>query len=134
MSDDAGVARALWGAVKGIFLIAWYGPQYIYHGIRWLLGKKRAYFPTAFNLPYETRFEHMLIVGGSGWGKTQLLQQFIAADIPKVMAGRRSAIVIDSKGEMIKKIPPLDHEKADRLVYIAPTDTKSPPFLNLFDI
>ena len=55
-------------------------------------------------LPLSARFEHTHIVGGSGHGKTQLLQQLILYDLERVSKGEASLIVIDSQGDMLGKI------------------------------
>ena len=88
------------------------------------------------SIPVDTRFEHMHIVGGSGHGKTQLLQQLILADLHKVREGKRSVIVIDSQGDLIRKIQNLAilEEISDRVVIIDPREIATPPALNFFDL
>jgi Type IV secretion-system coupling protein DNA-binding domain len=87
-------------------------------------------------IPLASRFEHMHIVGGSGHGKTQLLQNFILHDINKLREGGRSVIVIDSQGDLIRQIQQLAilEEISDRVVIIDPHEINAPPALNLFDI
>jgi hypothetical protein len=91
-------------------------------------------------IPEQSRFEHCHIVGGTGHGKTQLLQHLISQDIEKAQTEKRSIVVIDSQGEMIEKIRRLsvfDHEGgalAKRLVVIDPYEVEYPPSLNLFSI
>ena len=92
-------------------------------------------------IPEQSRFEHCHIVGGTGHGKTQLLQHLISQDIEKAQTEKRSVVVIDSQGEMIEKIRRLsvfDHEEdgalAKRLVVIDPYEVEYPPSLNLFSI
>ena len=46
--------------------------------------------PVPFDVPDEVRFEHCHIVGGTGHGKTQLMQRMIHADL--VAAQRRPAV------------------------------------------
>ena len=91
--------------------------------------------PLPVSIPLETRFEHMHIVGGSGHGKTQLLQSFILHDLDKLREGNRSVIVIDSQGDLIRNIQNLAllEEISDRLVIIDPRGIATPPALNLFD-
>ena len=95
------------------------------------------YFQTSipFSIPFSARFEHMHIVGGSGHGKTQLLQSFILRDIEQLHKGRGSVVVIDSQGDMIRTILGLAElsEMTDRVVLIDPNDIENPPCLNLFD-
>src|SRR3954470_2948695 len=97
----------------------------------------QAYFETAipFVLPLAARFEHCHVVGGSGHGKTQLLQSFIMRDIDRLIAGKGSIIVIDSQGDMIKTILGLAglSSLSDRIILIDPNDIENPPCLNLFD-
>ena len=91
--------------------------------------------PLPFSIPLQARFEHMHVVGGSGHGKTQLLQHHILHDLDQLKAGHGSIIVIDSQGDMLKNILSLRSvgEMADRLVIIDPNDIEYPPALNLFD-
>ena len=56
-----------------------------------------------FGIPFKSRFEHTHIVGGSGHGKTQLLEQMILKDLDKLAEGKGSVIVIDSQGDLIRK-------------------------------
>jgi hypothetical protein len=85
------------------------------------------------SIPHRSRFEHMHIVGGTGHGKTQLLQYLILHDLPHVASGRRSVIVIDSQGGLINEILSLASvgAMAERVVLIDPQ--KYIPALNLFD-
>jgi len=90
--------------------------------------------PVPFVLPEHLRFEHMHIVGGSGHGKTQLLQHLILNDLKR--DDPPSLIVIDSQGDMLKKIQRLDlfaESLADKLVIIDPEDIEHPAALNMFD-
>jgi Type IV secretion-system coupling protein DNA-binding domain len=95
------------------------------------------YFQTAlpFAIPLSARFEHTHIVGGSGHGKTQLLQSLLLRDIEQLVNGRGSIVVIDSQGDMIRTILGLSalSSIADRIVLIDPNDIEYPPCLNLFD-
>jgi hypothetical protein len=93
------------------------------------------------SLPLELRFEHTHIVAGSDHGKTQLLQHMIVThDLAEVAKGQRSLIVMDSQGDLIRKIlhlaefsPKIFGGLSERLIYIDPTDILNPPCLNLFD-
>jgi len=96
--------------------------------------------PVPFRIPDDVRFEHCHIVGGTGHGKTQLMQKMIHADLLAARDDGRSVIVIDSQGDLINKLVRLDlfsPEKedslADRLVVIDPSDVEYPAALNLFD-
>ncbi len=97
--------------------------------------------PIPFAIPTERRFEHCHILGGTGHGKTQLLQLLIRQDLDRVEKGDASVIVIDGQGDLIRTISHLalfDPKKlgglADRLVIIDPNDISFPAALNLFDI
>jgi hypothetical protein len=88
-----------------------------------------------FVIPLKTRFSHMHILGGSGHGKTQTLQNLLLSDLAKVGCGERSVIVIDSQGDLIHNILKLAAvgDILDRVVLIYPRDLRHPPALNLFD-
>lgn len=88
--------------------------------------------PVPFVIPLQSRFEHQWIVGGSGHGKTQLLQHLIIDDLQRDESP--ALIVIDSQGDMLRKIERLAlFEAEDRLVIIDPEDDH-PPALNMFDM
>jgi len=94
--------------------------------------------PLAFN--EQTRFEHTQILGGTGHGKTQFLQKFIAHDLAKAEQEKRSVVVIDSQGDMIQKIAgldcfnPVNGTLRDKLIIIDPTDILFPAAINMFAI
>lgn len=96
--------------------------------------------PVPFRVPDEMRFEHCHIVGGTGHGKTQLLQRLIHDDLVKAAEDGRSVVVIDSQGDLIQKLlrlelfsPEVEGSLADRLVLVDPSDIEHPAALNLFD-
>ncbi len=93
-----------------------------------------------FSVPASIRFEHGHIVGGTGHGKTQLMQRMIYADLVAAQEERRSVVVIDSQGDLIQKLtrlqlfsPDAEDSLAERLVVIDPYDVEFPAALNLFD-
>ncbi|UVO53054.1 type IV secretory system conjugative DNA transfer family protein [Sphingomonas sp. SUN039] len=95
--------------------------------------------PVPFHVSDEARFEHCHIVGGTGHGKTQLMQRMIYADLRKAQSDERSVVVIDSQGDLINKLVRLDlfdplapNSLAERLVLIDPSDVDYPASLNLF--
>jgi hypothetical protein len=94
--------------------------------------------PVPLKLSYEDRFSHMHVVGGSGAGKTQLLQHLILHDLQS--DNPPALVIIDSQTDLINKIShlalfdPDTGPLADRLVYITPRDIKHPPALNIFDV
>ena len=96
--------------------------------------------PVPFEIPQGIRFEHCHIIGGTGHGKTQLLQKMIHADLVAAQYERRSVVVIDSQGDLIKKLSRLELFSpfvggglGERLVLIDPSDVEYPAALNLFD-
>jgi len=94
--------------------------------------------PIPLTLPYETRFGHMHVVGGSGAGKTQLLQNLILHDLKSEEPP--ALVIVDSQTDLIGKLSRLalfDPETGplkNRLVLITPRDTKYPLALNIFDV
>jgi len=96
--------------------------------------------PVPFHIPKASRFEHAHVLGGTGHGKTQLLQRMIHADLVAAQTEKRSVVVIDSQGDMLDRLMRLDlfspehpNSLADRLIVIDPADVAFPPSLNLFD-
>src|SRR5258708_34748478 len=60
--------------------------------------------PLPFAIPFPARFEHTHIVGGTGHGKTQLMQFLINHDLVRAMEDYRSVVVMDSQGDLIGTI------------------------------
>lgn len=96
--------------------------------------------PVPFHVPEEARFEHCHIVGGTGHGKTQLMQRMIHGDLVASQTEKRSVVVIDSQGDLINRLsrlslfsPDTPGSLADRLILIDPADVEFPAALNLFD-
>jgi hypothetical protein len=96
--------------------------------------------PVPFEVSDAARFEHCHILGGTGHGKTQLLQRMIHSDLVAAETSRRSVVVIDSQGDLINKVvrlslfsPEQPDSLHDRLVLIDPADVEFPAALNLFD-
>lgn len=89
---------------------------------------------TPFTIPEKSRFEHTHIVAGSGHGKTQTLQYFIARDLKDVERHDKSVIVIDSQGDLINTILKANTLPPDRIVLIDPEDIGFPVSLNLFSV
>ena len=85
----------------------------------------RLVFP---EIPKAVRLEHMLILGSSGSGKTQLIETLLAQDI----FTPSSVIVFDSQGDLLQEILKVDIPK-DRIVYLDPTDVENPIALSFFD-
>jgi hypothetical protein len=95
------------------------------------------YRPLPFAIPFPARFEHTHIVGGTGHGKTQLMQFLIHHDIVRAKEDGRSIVVIDSQGDLINTISKLgyfsDSALAERFVLVDPNDIEHPVCLNMFD-
>ena len=89
---------------------------------------------TSFAIPEERRFEHTHIVAGSGHGKTQTLQYFIAKDLEDVARGDKSVVVIDSQGDLINNILKAKTLPPEQIVLIDPEDIAFPVSLNLFSV
>lgn len=89
---------------------------------------------TPFEIPEISRFEHMHIVAGSGHGKTQTLQYFIAKDLADVARGDKSVVVIDSQGDLINTILKARTLPPEQIVLIDPEDIEFPVSLNLFSV
>ena len=94
----------------------------------------------AFTIPEESRFEHCHIIGGTGHGKTQMLQQLVLHDLNSAQTETASIVVIDSQGDLIRKLstlklfdPSAPGSLAGRFLLIDPSDIDHPPALNLFD-
>jgi hypothetical protein len=89
---------------------------------------------TPFEIPEAARFEHVHIVAGSGHGKTQTMQYFIARDLGDIIRGDKSVVVIDSQGDLIQTILAAKHLPPERIVLIDPEDIAFPVALNLFSV
>jgi hypothetical protein len=78
----------------------------------------------------EDRRRHMYIIGKTGTGKSQLLEEMIVQDI---RAGKGVAVV-DPHGDLIdgvlSRIPP---ERAEDVIYFDPSDTARPMGLNMLE-
>lgn len=74
----------------------------------------------------KNRDQHTHILGGSGHGKTQLIQYMISRDLEEDC----TIVVIDNQGQMIPKLAELDIS-IDDVTYISPSNDLG---INLFDI
>lgn len=94
--------------------------------------------PVPLKFDYETRFSHVHVIGGSGAGKTQLLQNLILHDLESEEPP--ALIIVDSQRDLINKLShleifspttgTLDH----KLTIISPRDIDAPPAINIFDL
>ncbi|HWA92085.1 MAG TPA: hypothetical protein VG889_18745 [Rhizomicrobium sp.] len=94
--------------------------------------------PVPLRLTHEDRFSHMHIVGGSGAGKTQLLQNLILHDLRS--PDPPALVIVDSQTDLIGKLSrlalldPDTGPLAGRLLLITPRDIAHPPAINIFDV
>ncbi|HQU07599.1 MAG TPA: type IV secretion system DNA-binding domain-containing protein [Candidatus Paceibacterota bacterium] len=79
--------------------------------------------PLPFAIPAPVRLEHMHILGGTGHGKTQLIQYLLTRE-------QGGFCVIDSQGDMIEKIA----RRFPDVILLDPTDVAHPLALNMFDM
>ncbi len=86
--------------------------------------------PVPLKLTYEDRFNHMHVVGGTGAGKTTLIENLILHDLKS--DDPPSMVLIDPHGDLIKKLIHADIGITERLILIDPRDVKHPPALNIF--
>lgn len=95
--------------------------------------------PLGTDIPLSVRNEHHWVVAGSGAGKTNALQYFIARDLERAVRGECSIVVIDSQHQLIDKLwnlklfapgQPLD----DKLCLLDAADVEYPIAVNLFDM
>ena len=86
--------------------------------------------PVPFTVPRDLYTEHTAIFAPSGHGKTQLLQtiiyEFLNEPDPPAM------FIVDSQGDMLRKLEALDFPHRDRLVILDP-EADPPPQLNFLD-
>jgi len=102
----------------------------------------RAFFKTELpvSVNEQARYEHSHILAGTGHGKTQFIQKWLLHDLEKVTTEKRSIVVIDSQGDLIRKIAQLDYfhpetgALKDKLIIIDPTDVLYPPAINMFAV
>ena len=91
--------------------------------------------PLPVKISDKVRMEHMLITGGAGHGKSQLLQHMIARDLDRPKGGEVGMVVIDSQGDLINRIQRLERfADRDRLLLVDASDVEYPVALNVFDL
>ncbi|MDP3074748.1 type IV secretion system DNA-binding domain-containing protein [Bradyrhizobium sp.] len=90
----------------------------------------------SITIPDKTRFEHTHILGGTGSGKTTLMQRDFIADIRR--ENPPGLIVIEPKGMMCERLAKLEvfdpgtGRLEDRIIILDATDLDGLPALNLF--
>jgi hypothetical protein len=82
-----------------------------------------------FDIPLDARIAHTDICAGTGHGKTQLVQSFIADILP-----RYGFLVMDSQGALIAKILELKPLLQRDVIYINPEDKEYIPGITFFGV
>lgn len=80
-------------------------------------------FPYSF--PEALRFEHLMAVGGTGWGKTWLLKHLISKD-------KHGIIVMDSQGVLIRELTRIKWDR--EVILVDPSDVDWPVAFSLFSV
>ncbi len=86
--------------------------------------------PIPLKLTFEDRFNHMHIVGGTGAGKTTLIENLIRHDLSQ--PNPPSIILIDPHSDLVRKLMASDLGRD--VILIDPRDTQYPPALNVFAV
>ena len=86
-----------------------------------------------FEIPDQIRFEHAVVFGGAGAGKTQFLSRLLMSDLHK--PDPPAVVIIDPHGDFLKEVQRLSlfasgQPLADRLVILDPEQYS--PALNMF--
>lgn len=88
--------------------------------------------PVPLKLTHRVRFDHWHVVGGTGAGKTTLIEHLILHDIAS--EERPSLVLIEPHGDLTRKLVQADLGLGDRLILIDPRDTEYPVALNPFAV
>lgn len=80
------------------------------------------------SIPHELRNQHHMIIGGSGHGKTQCLQQMLLNDLEEDAC----VIVMDSQGGMLERL--LHVVSWDRIMYLDGGNVRQPLALAAFEV
>lgn len=108
---------------------------------RYLAGTHFQHFfktPVPLRFTSDIRMNHMHILGGTGAGKTTLIENLVKFDLDQ--KNPPGMVIIDGEGDLIRKISRMkcfhpEHGKwRDRIVLINPKDIRNPPALNVFDL
>lgn len=79
---------------------------------------------------HEDRFNHMHVLGGTGAGKTTLIEHLILHDLQ--VDDPPSLVLIDPHSDLVRRLVRADLGIEERLIVIDPRDTQHPPALNIF--
>lgn len=94
--------------------------------------------PVPLKFDHETRYNHVHVIGGSGAGKTQLLQNLILHDLQSEEPP--ALVIVDSQSDLIGKISRMElfnpdgGKLAGKLTLITPREINDPPAINIFDV
>lgn len=86
--------------------------------------------PVPLRLTHEDRFSHTHVVGGSGAGKTSLIERLILHDLQS--DDPPTIVIIDPHSDLIRRLLHADLGIEDRIILIDPRDIDHPPALNIF--
>ena len=86
--------------------------------------------PVPLKLTQEDRFSHTHIIGGTGSGKTTLIENLILHDIRS--DDPPSIVLIDPHSDLVRKLFRADLGIEDRVILIDPRDIHFPPAMNPF--
>ncbi len=81
-------------------------------------------------LTRDDRMSHMHVIGGTGAGKTTLIEHLIMHDLRS--PNPPSIVLIDPHSDLVNKLVTSDIGIDDRLIYINPRHIEHPPALNVF--
>ena len=95
--------------------------------------------PLGTEIPQAVRSAHHWIVAGSGAGKTNALQYFIAKDLERAIRGECSVVVLDSQHQLIERLWSLKlfapgQKLGGKLCLLDAADVEYPIAVNLFDM
>ncbi|MEQ1882280.1 MAG: DUF87 domain-containing protein [Burkholderiales bacterium] len=88
--------------------------------------------PVPLKLTNEDRFSHMHVIGGTGAGKTTLIESLILHDIAS--ENPPAIVLIDPHSDLVRKLVGADIGIKDRLILIDPRDIAHPPAINVFAV
>jgi hypothetical protein len=96
----------------------------------------RSHLPIKFDA--DIRMNHMHVIGGTGAGKTTLIENIVLHDLER--DDPPGMVIVDGQGDLIRKLSrlevfhPAEGKLRDRIIVINPKDIKFPPALNVFDL
>lgn len=86
--------------------------------------------PIPLKITQEDRFSHTHIIGGTGAGKTTLIEKLILHDLSE--DDPPSIVLVDPHSDLIRKLMRADIGIMDRVILIDPRDVEYPPAINIF--